>query len=100
MEGLTPLFKPQDVATLLGISVKGVHAECNAGRLEYVAVNGRKERRFTAEMVKSYIQEQTVRRKVVDKPKSSRLPSPIKKGGLKVEDFGTDLVREMRSLCR
>jgi len=100
MTVLTPLLKPADVARVLGVSIKGVHAECNAGRLEYVKVNG-KERRFTEEMVRRYVEAQTVSKIVVDRKRTRTVTYPLKGGVAKsVEDSGTNLTKEIRSLCQ
>jgi len=96
---LAPLLKPADVARILGVSIKGVHAECNAGRLEYVKVN-RKERRFTDEMLKRYIEAQTVSKVVVDKKRTRTVTYPQKGGVKSVEGSGTNLTKEIRSLCQ
>jgi len=96
------LLTPEDVSKLLAVSVKGVHELCRSGRLDYVRVNG-KERRFTEEMIHTFIEAQTVSRskKQVDRTPHKPLPSSPKKGGVKsVEDVGTSLGKEIRDLCR
>jgi excisionase family DNA binding protein len=94
---LTPLLKPVQVAAFLGIPVKGVHALCRAGKLDFIRING-KERRFTQEMVERYIQGQTVKNiKPVDKNTKVTLPCPPK-GGVKSSGvIRAQLKEEMRS---
>jgi len=101
LTNLRPLLAPEDVSTILAISVKGIHELCRSGRLEYIRVNG-KERRFTEEMVQAFIQEQTVSRpkKSVDRSRPLTLPCSRKGGVKSVEDSGTDLGKEIRDLCR
>jgi len=96
-----PLLTPDDAAAFLRIPVKGVHALCRAGKLDFIRVNG-KERRFTNDMLERYVQVQTVsRKKPVDtkEPKEVILtPKTQQRGGNK--SFGstrTDLLEEMRS---
>jgi excisionase family DNA binding protein len=95
---LTPLLKPDDVASCLGISKKAVDTLCRAGKLSYVRVNG-KERRFLEEQVQEYIEAQTVNSKSpVDKKARKPLPCPPK--GKKSIEGGTDLGKEIRQLCQ
>lgn len=102
---LETLLTPEDVSKVLVISVSGIHALCRSGRLEYVRVNG-KERRFTAEMVRTFIEAQTVSRpkKKVDKEPFKPLPSPSRKGGdnrksTRVSEAGL-LREEIKRLCQ
>jgi excisionase family DNA binding protein len=48
------ILRPQQVAEILQISTKTVHALCRAGRLSYFWINA-KERRFTADDVHAYL---------------------------------------------
>ncbi|AFM24892.1 helix-turn-helix domain-containing protein [Desulfomonile tiedjei] len=48
------ILRPQQVAELLQMSTKTVHALCRAGRLSYFWINA-KERRFTADDVHAYL---------------------------------------------
>jgi excisionase family DNA binding protein len=94
---LTPLLKPDDVAALLAISKKAVDSLCRSGKLSYIRVNG-KERRFTEEQVREYIEAQTMpsRATGVDRRRSKPLRSP--KGKRSIEG-GADLGKELRELC-
>jgi len=94
---LTPLLTPENVAAFLGIPVKGVHALCRGGKLDFIRVNG-KERRFTQEMVERYIHDQTVRNmKPVDKNNKQTLPCPPKGGAKSSGVIRAQLKEEMRS---
>jgi excisionase family DNA binding protein len=99
------LLTPEDVSKLLAVSVKGVHELCRSGRLDYVRVNG-KERRFTEEMIQSFIEAQTVSRpeKQVDRTPHKPLPSYPRKGGegkesTRVSEAGL-LREEIKRLCQ
>ena len=57
-------------------------------------------RRFTPEQVQQYIESQSTAIHV-DKKEPRPVSSRPKKGGMKsAGDIGTDLVKEIRSLCR
>ena len=91
------LLKPNDVATILNISVKAVHALCRSGQLNYVRIN-KKERRFTEEMIEAFVASRTVAREKFDKKRSQRIPCPPKKGGDKSSGVNRAQLREeMRS---
>jgi len=67
---------PYNVAEILGISEKDVHALVRSGRLECVQVTAKK-RRFTEEQVQSFIENQTKRTvKPVDSKSRRVVPSP------------------------
>ena len=96
------MLLPEQVAEILGISAKEVHALVRLGRLECVQVTAKK-RRFTQEQVQAFIDNQT---KPVFKPVDSKsrrvLPSPkpitVKGGGEgSTEAFSAKALRqEMR----
>ena len=99
VQGNPMLWTASDAALLLGISVKTVHKLVRERKLACVQVTSR-ERRFTHEQVEDYIRSQSTT-VFVDKQDSRLVRSPSKKGGSKSHgDFGTDLVKEIRSLCR
>lgn len=89
------------VASILGLSHKTVHRLAREGKMACVQVTAR-ERRFTHEQVQEYIQFQSTEVRV-DKRVPSPVSSPQRKGGVgrkSAGDIGTDLVKEIRSLCR
>jgi excisionase family DNA binding protein len=89
------------VASILGISPKTVHKLVREGKLACVQVTAR-ERRFTPEQVNEYIRSQSTEVRVDKKP-ARTVSSRPKKGGFERKsagDIGTDLVKEIRSLCR
>ncbi len=93
------LLTAQEVAKILGISRKTVHRLVREGKLPCVQVTAR-ERRFTPEQVQEYIESQSTGKRV-DKRDPRPVSSRPKKGGTKSPgDIGTDLVKEIRSLCR
>lgn len=99
--GIFALWHASDVAQLLGISVKTVHKLVREGKLACVQVTAR-ERRFTPEQVQEYIRSRSTEVRV-DKTVPRPVQSPLKKGGIRRKsagDIGTDLVKEIRSLCR
>ena len=97
--GIHALWQASDVAQILGIRVKTVHNLVRKGKLACVQVTVR-ERRFTQEQVHEYIRSQSTEVRV-DKRVPRPVQSPPKKGGAKpAGDIGTDLVKEIRSLCR
>ncbi len=53
------LLTPEQVADCLQISCKAVHKLCREGKLSFVWINN-KERRFTLEQIKAYIESQAV----------------------------------------
>lgn len=98
---MNPLLKPEDVALILGISRKTVHHLVRDGKLSCVQVTPR-DRRFTMEHLNEFVRSQTIS-VCVDKKTPGIVSSPARKGGDRKEstgDFGTDLVKEIRSLCR
>jgi len=93
------LLDSRDVAVVLKVSPKTVHKLAREGKLACVQVTSR-ERRFTHEQVQEYIRSQSTPIRV-DKRYSRHVKSAPKKGGAKpAGDIGTDLVKEIRSLCR
>ncbi len=91
------LMTAMDVAEILGISAKTVHKLVREGRLGCVQVTA-KERRFTEEQIKAYIEAQSQGPRVehVDMPRVRQVSSPATKGGEK--SFGVskaDLRKEM-----
>ncbi|MGO9570505.1 MAG: helix-turn-helix domain-containing protein [Desulfomonilaceae bacterium] len=93
------LLDAQEVALIIKFSVKTVHKLVREGKLPCVQVTAR-ERRFTPEQVQQYIESQSTGIRV-DKKAAPAVSSRPKKGGEKSpENFGTDLVKEIRSLCR
>lgn len=95
------LWQASDVARILDISPKTVHKLAREGKLACVQVTSR-ERRFTPEQVQEYIRSQSTEVRV-DKRDPRPVQSPPKKGGTERKsagDIGTDLVKEIRSLCR
>jgi excisionase family DNA binding protein len=96
--GIARLLSPKDVAEILRISVKTVHKLVRDGKHGCVQVTS-KERRFTEEQIRAYIESQSNEPKVVrvDKKTALRVTSQPKKGGQ--ESFGVskvDLRKEMR----
>jgi excisionase family DNA binding protein len=92
------LLSPQDVAEILGISVKTVHKLAREGKLGCVQVTS-KERRFTEEQVRAYIESQSKKPEQlrIDTPRAPQVSCHPKKGGER--SFGVskaDLRKEMR----
>ncbi len=89
------LLSAKDVAEILGISVKTVNKLVREGKLGCVQVTV-KERRFSEEQIREYIDSRTIER-----PVDRKSPKPVdfpRKGGKK--SFGcsrTSLREEMRS---
>jgi excisionase family DNA binding protein len=95
--GIQRLLSPKDVAEILGIIVKTVHKLVREGKLGCVQVTA-KERRFTEEQVRTYIDGQSrgIREGRVDRKPAPRLSSVPKKGGQKsFGDLRTSLREEM-----
>ncbi|MDQ7785476.1 MAG: helix-turn-helix domain-containing protein [Desulfomonilaceae bacterium] len=93
------LLTASRVACILGVSPKTVHKLVRERKMSCVQVTAR-ERRFTHEQVQEYIRSQSTEVRV-DKKVPRAVQSPPKKGGAKsAGDVGTDLVKEIRSLCR
>jgi excisionase family DNA binding protein len=80
--GLKRLLKTMDVAEILGISAKTVNKSAREGKLGCVQVTS-KDRRFTEEQVRAYIDAQSRRPEEVriDMPRTRRVSSEPKKGG-------------------
>ncbi len=96
-----PLWPVSDVAEILGLSPRTVHKLVRDGKLACVQVTSR-ERRFTDTQIAEFIERQSMPARVDKKPEQPVSSAP-KKGGVKRKsagDFGTDLVKEIRSLCR
>ena len=98
------MLLPEQVAEILGISAKEVHALVRQGRLEYVQVTAKK-RRFTEEQVQAFIESQTKRTlKPVDSKSRRVLPSPkpiTAKGGGEgsTEVFSAKALRQEMRQC-
>jgi excisionase family DNA binding protein len=95
--GLARLLIPDNVAEILGISVKTVHKLVREGKLGCVQVTS-KERRFTEEQVRAYINAKSrgIQEVRVDRKHAPRVSSEPKKGGKR--SFGVskaDLRKEM-----
>jgi excisionase family DNA binding protein len=93
------LLNPEEVAELLGVTLKKMNQLAHDEELEHVQLSPRK-RRFRLEHLNEYIDKRTVRS---PRPVDKRPPRPVTcktKGGEEksVEDVGTDLIKEMRSL--
>jgi excisionase family DNA binding protein len=103
--GIARLLSPADVAGIMGISVKTVHKLVRDQKLACVQVTA-KERRFTEEQVRAYIESRTkiIR---VDRERGRSVSSSPKKGGergCKAKSFEAQvkgsLVEELEALCR
>jgi excisionase family DNA binding protein len=95
--GIQRLLSPEDVAEILGISVKTVNKLAREWKLGCVQVTS-KDRRFTEEQVRAYIdaQSKTIQKVRVDTPRTRRVSSEPKKGGKKsFGDLRTSLREEM-----
>ena len=81
-DGIARLLSPRDVAEILGIGVKTVHKLVRERKLGCVQVTS-KERRFTEEQVRAYIEAQSkgFQEVRVDTPRGRRVSSEVKKGG-------------------
>ncbi len=92
---LQKLLTAKDVAEILGIAAKTVNKLVREGKLGCVQVTA-KERRFTEEQIRAYIESRTVERPVDRKgPKPLDFP---RKGGEKSLGFArTALKQEMQS---
>jgi excisionase family DNA binding protein len=77
------LLTPRQVADLLQITVKSVHALCRAGRLGYYWINA-KERRFAPADVEAYLQ---ARRVETQRPAVSSEVSPQIENSPPVQSF-------------
>jgi excisionase family DNA binding protein len=96
--GIQRLLSPKEFAEILGISVKTVHKLVRDGKLGCVQVTS-KERRFTEEQVKAYIDAQSKgpREVRVDTPRVRQVSSQQPKGGEKSLEFSRrSLIEEMR----
>jgi hypothetical protein len=95
------LLDAKEVATMIKVAIKTVHRLAREGKLACVQVTAR-ERRFTPEQVQSYIRSHSTEVRV-DKKAAPAVSFRPKKGGNERKsagDIGTDLVKEIRSLCR
>ncbi len=93
------LLTAKGVATILGISTKTVHKLAREKKLACVQITPR-ERRFTPEQLQQFIESRSLGVRV-DKKAPQPVSSPPKKGGVKSSGVsGTDLAKEIRSLCR
>jgi excisionase family DNA binding protein len=87
------------VAYILGISPKTVHKLVREKKLACVQITSR-DRRFTDEQVREYIRSQSTEVRVDKKVPPAVLSRPKKGATKSAGDIGTDLVKEIRSLCR
>jgi excisionase family DNA binding protein len=99
------LLSAKEVGEILGISVKTVNKLVRARKLGCVQVTA-KERRFTEEQVRVYIEAQSKEVRV-DTPRVRQVSSQPKKGGerdRKAKSFEAQvtgsLVQELKALCR
>lgn len=95
------LYTAADVAGILLVPEKTVNKLVREKKLACVQVTPRM-RRFTPEQVQQYIDSHSSTI-AVDRKDSRPISSPPRKGGeprKSTGDSGTDLVKEMRSLCR
>ena len=101
--GIARLLSPKDVAEILGISVKTVHKLVRDGKLGCVQVNDR-DRRFTEDQVREYVEERTLKVRV-DMKRPVSVSSTSRKGGdsraksFEAQETGS-LVEELKTLCR
>ena len=97
------LFTPQETAERLRISVRHLHSLCRNQEIEFISL-GRKDRRFTKEMIEQYVVSRIVSRptpQMVDRSASRRLPFTPKGGsGGKTEESGHILRKEIEALCQ
>jgi excisionase family DNA binding protein len=96
--GIQRLLSPADVAGILGISVKTVNKLVREGKLGCVQVTS-KERRFTEEQVRGYIEGRSrgIYQVRVDTPRVQKVSSQPPKGGEKSLEFSRrSLIEEMR----
>lgn len=98
---MDPLLTPAQAAETLSCTVKTVHRLCREGRLAYVRISGRGERRFTPEHIRDFIEAETVQTRI-DKTRPNRVAcSP--KGGARRKSVGVEgqgLRKEIRDLCQ
>ena len=89
------LLSAKDVADILGISAKMVNKLVREGKLGCVQITA-KERRFTEDQIRRYIESRTIER-----PVDRKSPEPVdftRKGGKKSLRFArTALKQEMQS---
>ncbi len=94
------LLTLQEAARTLAVSVKRVHALCRSGKLAYVVVGGRGERRFLPEQIQAFIEAQTVQApKPVDTTKPRKLLCP-RKGGDSKRSTGNSVRAQLRQEMR
>jgi excisionase family DNA binding protein len=101
--GIARLLSPKNVSEILGISVKTVHKLVRDGKLGCVQVNDR-DRRFTEDQVRGYVEERTLKVRV-DTKRPVSVSSRSKKGGdSRAKSFEAQvtgsLVQELKTLCR
>ncbi len=90
------LLEPNEVAEILGISLKTVHKLVREKKLGCVQVTAR-ERRFTPEQIQQYIESRSTDMRVDKKAPPTVLSRPKKGGAKSIGVSGTDLKKEMRS---
>jgi excisionase family DNA binding protein len=97
---ISKLLSVRDVAEILGISAKTVNKLVREAKLGCVQVTA-KERRFTEEQIRNYIEAQSKGPKEVrvDMPRVRQVSSRPKKGGEKSSRVfnRADLLKEIRS---
>ena len=92
------LLSAQDVAEILGISVKTVNKLVREAKLGCVQVTA-KERRFTEEQVRDYIESRSCKVQI-DRTKPDRVKSATPKGGEKSYGVSKADLRKEMSLWR
>ncbi len=103
LEGtLEQLLTPEKTAEILACTVKTVHRLCREGRLSYVRISGRGERRFLPQQIQAFIDAQTIQApRPVDRRKSRKLPCPPKGGEKELVGVkGSGLRKEIQNLCQ
>ena len=92
---ITDLLKPEQTASVLGISKKTLHRLCREGRIGYVKIND-KERGFRRDQIHDYIERRTVQPRI-DNSLTTKVHS-LRKGGDKkksIRGSRADLRKEM-----
>ncbi len=95
--GIARLLSPAHVAGILGLAAKTVNKLVREGKLGCVQVTS-KERRFTEEQVRSYIESRSSKVQI-DRRITDRVKSTTPKGGEKSSRVfnRADLLKEIRS---
>jgi excisionase family DNA binding protein len=92
---IADIMKPEQAASLLGISKKTLHRLCREGRIGYVKIND-KHRGFRRDQIHDYIERRTVQPRI-DNSLTTKVHSPRKGGDKKksIRDSRADLRKEM-----